>query len=343
MRSYVDTEEAKSAVAGRERDILAALGIKLPLRRLQHIRCPYGTHPDRHPSWRWDAAKGMAFCTCNHTDIFGVVRKVRGDSFGDAKLFCVEVIGRSDLIRGDGSYRPAPEPVRPVLVASNPIPTEDENLNYHRAMDIWDESTSITGTLAESYLVGRHINPAELPAGINDAIRFHSDCPFGDGRSPCLIGLFTNVITGDPQGIQRIALTGNAEIVRRMMLGPTSGGIIRPWPDDTVEQGLVLGEGVETTLAAATRITRRDGTLYHPAWAVGDAGHMASFPVLPGIDAITLLVDHDPAGQEAALQCAYRWETAGRQVLRTMPANAGDDFNDLVKRLEITKRTGGAS
>jgi hypothetical protein len=33
------------------------------------------------------------------------------------------------------------------------------------------------------------------------------------------------------------------------------GCVIRLWPDDMVELGLVLGEGVETTLAAATRIT----------------------------------------------------------------------------------------
>ena len=44
----------------------------------------------------------------------------------------------------------------------------------------------------------------------------------------------------------------------------------------------MLGEGVETTLAAATRIEHR-GTLLQPAWAAGSAGNMAKFPVLTGI------------------------------------------------------------
>ena len=108
--------------------------------------------------------------------------------------------------------------------------------------------------------------------------------------------------------------------------------MIRLWPDDLVELGLVLGEGVETTLAAATRITHR-GTYLRPAWAAGSSSNMASFPALAGIEALTLLVDHDAngAGQLAALQCAHRWEEAGKEVIRLTPGECGVDFNDLVK------------
>jgi hypothetical protein len=116
-----------------------------------------------------------------------------------------------------------------------------------------------------------------------------------------------------------------------MSLGPTRGCVIRLWPDDYVEQGLVLGEGIESTLAAATRIEHL-GTLLQPAWAAGDAGHMRAFPVLPGIDAITLLVDHDAngAGQDAAAECRQRWIAVGREVIRLTPRIVDSDFADIV-------------
>ena len=58
---------------------------------------------------------------------------------------------------------------------------------------------------------------------------------------------------------------------------------------------------------------------------------MANFPVLPGIEALTILVDNDAnqAGQRAAEQCAHRWRDAGREVIRLMRRDLGD-LNDAV-------------
>jgi putative DNA primase/helicase len=105
--------------------------------------------------------------------------------------------------------------------------------------------------------------------------------------------------------------------------------VIRLWPDDAVETGLVLGEGVETTLAAATRIEHR-GTLLQPAWAAGSAGNISSFPVLSGIEALTILVDNDAAGERAADQCRARWGAVSREVTLLKPNIANTDFNDVV-------------
>jgi hypothetical protein len=114
-----------------------------------------------------------------------------------------------------------------------------------------------------------------------------------------------------------------------------AGCVIRLWPDDAVEQGLVLGEGPETTLAAATRIMHR-GTLLQPAWATGSAGNMRTFPILAGIEALTLLVDHDEsdqhgrrAGQDASEKGRARWEGGGAEVTLLVPRTAGADFNDV--------------
>ena len=86
-------------------------------------------------------------------------------------------------------------------------------------------------------------------------------------------------------------------------------------------------------LAAATRIELR-GTLLRPAWAVGDAGNLAAFPVMPDVESLTILVDNDESGtgQQAALECSSRWTTAGREVFRIIPDRCGDDLNDIANR-----------
>jgi hypothetical protein len=57
---------------------------------------------------------------------------------------------------------------------------------------------------------------------------------------------------------------------------------------------------------------------------------LSALPVLPGVEAITIGVDHDPAGLAAAHECARRWRAAGREVRVVLPHAAGDDLNDEV-------------
>jgi putative DNA primase/helicase len=111
-----------------------------------------------------------------------------------------------------------------------------------------------------------------------------------------------------------------------------AGCVIRLWPDDEVTTGLVIGEGVETTLAAATRIEHR-GALLQPAWACAGSGNLKAFPALAGVEALTILVDNDLSGggQDAAAKCARRWIEAGREVTRLTPKILGGDFNDIVQ------------
>jgi hypothetical protein len=57
-----------------------------------------------------------------------------------------------------------------------------------------------------------------------------------------------------------------------------------------------------------------------------------NFPVLSGVETLTLLVDNDAngVGQEAAAECARRWSEAGREVTRLTPHERGADFNDIL-------------
>lgn len=131
--------------------------------------------------------------------------------------------------------------------------------------------------------------------------------------------------------IHRTAIAPTGKKVGRKILGTARNCVVRLWPDETVHGGLVPGEGIETTLAAATRIVHQRTELC-PAWAAVSAVGMAKFPVLAGIEALTLLVDHDVNGtsQRAALECSGRWTAAGREVIRLVPISLGADFNDLV-------------
>ena len=79
-------------------------------------------------------------------------------------------------------------------------------------------------------------------------------------------------ITGQPTGIHRIALTADAQKIDRMMLGPA--GVVQLWP---AGKQLVIGEGLETVLAAATRLPYR-GEPLRPAWATLSDGALAGFP-----------------------------------------------------------------
>jgi hypothetical protein len=193
------------------------------------------------------------------------------------------------------------------------------------AEEIWNQTIPIRGTDGEVYLSKRGIPLADVPE--NGGLRWHERCPWENGTQPCILARFTDAITGAPKGIRRRPVNGD----KPRSLGPTAGCVIRLWPDEDVTQGLVLGTGVETTLAGATRIIHR-GTQLRPAWAAGGDGNLAGFPVLAGIEVLTLLVDHDvnESGQRAAARCADRWRVAGREVIRLIPAIAGADFNDVV-------------
>jgi putative DNA primase/helicase len=209
----------------------------------------------------------------------------------------------------------------------------DDAARTRRALAIWSESADPRGPPVWRYFAARGIALSELPSRIHAVLRWHPHCPWGTGgaRHGYMVALWTDAVSGEPRAIHRTAITDAGAKVGRKTLGPNAGCVIRLWPDEEVERGLVIGEGVETTLAAATRIQHR-GTLLTPAWATGDAGHLEKFPLLPGIEALTMLVDHDEngRGQRATAECARRWTAAGREVTQLIPRITGEDFADLV-------------
>lgn len=222
---------------------------------------------------------------------------------------------------------------------SSPSPEAVQRREF--ALSLWQEARPIGGTIAERYLIGRGIMLTS-DAFTGHALRFHPACPFrldiGETvRLPAMIGAMTNIETGDFQGVHRTALqadgSGKARVRglddAKKMLGSSKGACVRLSPDDSVTCGLGLGEGIETALAVIGNFG------VSPVWATLTAGTLARFPVLPGIDCLSIFADNDASGTggNAANQCAEGWTAAGRECVIWMPPNIGADFNDLSGRI----------
>jgi hypothetical protein len=217
------------------------------------------------------------------------------------------------------------KPIAPIAKPTEPKESDEEKTK--RALKIWDDASEVNDTLAEQYLRRRGL---DLPED-DHALRFYSPCAFGVGKYPCLIALFRDVLTNEPKAIHRIALGPGGMLIGKRMLGRVGDCAIKIDEDENVTIGLSVGEGIETMIAARMRGFR-------PAWALGSAGTLKTFPVLSGVECLSIVVDHDlpdkngrQAGQEAALECSQRWTAAGREVRRLVPRRQGSDMADLVE------------
>jgi hypothetical protein len=152
-----------------------------------------------------------------------------------------------------------------------------------------------------------------------------------------MIALVRNVINDREQAIVRTALRPDGGKLKldgktaRKAKGLIGGGAIKISDNAEVTTGLVVGEGIETVLAGMM-----PPMWCRPAWSVIDSGNLEKFPVLAGIECLTILVDHDKrdqhgrrAGQKAAAECARRWDAAGREVVAVIPQREGYDMADV--------------
>lgn len=193
---------------------------------------------------------------------------------------------------------------------------------------LWDACRPLAGE-ALAYLDARAC--VAPPAGGD--LRYHPALkhPPSGMVGPALVALVTDAVTGQPLTLHRtwIQADGNKAPLDppRMLLGGhrKAGGVVRLWPDEDVSTGLGVGEGIESCLSLAHAL--------QPVWAALDAGNLAAFPVLEGIEALTIAADHDDAGIAAAHACGERWAAAGREVRIVMPEHQKADLNDVARRV----------
>ncbi|WP_267355239.1 MULTISPECIES: toprim domain-containing protein [unclassified Methylobacterium] len=190
------------------------------------------------------------------------------------------------------------------------------------ALRIWREAQPAVRSPVERHLASRGLG---LPEAGADVLRYHDACAFGDDRAPVMVAALRCIHTDRLQAVHRTALTPAGEKIGRKMLGPAAGAAVKLDPDDAVTLLLAIGEGIETCLAARLLGIR-------PAWALGSVGAIRVFPVLSGIEALTILVESDDGGasEAAAKVCAARWHAAGREVILARPRVPGD-MNDAIR------------
>ena len=179
------------------------------------------------------------------------------------------------------------------------------------------EARDPRGTLVETYLRGRKLVLPDHVCG--EALRFHPALTFGVTRAPCRVALFRDIVTNEPCGIHRTLFDRDGRKLGRRMLGRAKHAAIKLDADEDVTLGLVLGEGLETGLAAQL-------AGFRPVWALGLASAIAAFPVLPGIEAINILGEFDDSGanHHATKVCSARWTRAGQEVFIITPLSGGD-------------------
>jgi putative DNA primase/helicase len=210
--------------------------------------------------------------------------------------------------------------------------THDHDQHHRRkrqvqqARQILAASETIEFTPAQDYLAARAIY--EMPN--RHPLRFHSSVYHWPSKTqlPAMLAPITNTITNELQGLHVTFIAedgrGKAPVeTPRLYLGPKSGGVVKLSPDEEITLGLGIAEGIETALSCPFR----------PIWACLDAGNLAAFPVLTGIEALTIFADNDTngRGRRSAEEVVRRWQAVGREVRAVMPAEPGLDCNDLLR------------
>jgi hypothetical protein len=147
--------------------------------------------------------------------------------------------------------------------------------------------------LAERYFVEhRKIDVAQLD--LEHCLRWHAGIQ-------AVVALMTDPVSNKPIGIHRTFLDADGAKIERKMLGRQ--GVIRLSPDSEVTMGLGISEGLEDGLGVLL-------SGWVPIWVATSAGAIARFPLLRGIEALTIFPDADSAGITAAKACAARWHSA---------------------------------
>jgi DNA polymerase I-like protein with 3'-5' exonuclease and polymerase domains len=268
------------------------------------VLCPF--HDDHNPSCHIYDDGFKCFVCGAHGDAIDWLRETEDLTFQEA----VEALE---------CWEPSARPQ-----AHNPQET------LHTAKRLWDAAGPIAGTPAMDYLTFRGIDVDQLTGSPDAVLRFHPNCTFKGGPHPCLLALLQDIDTDEFAGIHRIALTPNAftagahKVERRSLGRWPRRRAIKLWP---ATRWLVLAEGLETTLAASTRLTH-NGHPLRPAWTMVSAKALERCGPIPGVECVVLLADNDPTGLNATQIAAQELNDSGCRVVVLTPRTV-NDFNDV--------------
>ena len=164
-----------------------------------------------------------------------------------------------------------------------------------------------------------------------EALRYHPRCPWRDEataqtiRAPAMVAAMRSMVDEAITGVHRTRLTPDGRKVDRRMLGKAARAAIMLCPWSALGGGLAVAEGIETALAGWQ-------LGWSNVWAMGSVGAIASLPVLPFFDSLTIMAETGDSGasRRAVDTVGARWHAAGREVLIVSPACSGD-LNDAIR------------
>jgi putative DNA primase/helicase len=271
-----------------------------PNSRLCH--CP--AHDDTNASLSVDERNGQLLVKCRagcpQTAVIAALRE-RGlwpDGRGNHSQLKRRGESRDELEDGYERFHHAYKILRAAKAAKAGHPTE---YLKGRGLSIVPPCAMVLSPKKTAQYTGKH-----FPAIV---------CPITDGDK--LIGTHLTWLSANKT--EKLAVRDGKP---RRMYGTVSGGFVQLSASDP-DKPLVVGEGIESTLAAM----QLSGW---PGIAALSASNMPAIK-LPPCSEVVIAADHDDAGRQAAAQLAERLEFEGHKVRVALPPSGGQDWNDRVQ------------
>lgn len=299
-------ERIQDRAMGKWRSLLPALGVSEKHLDGKHGPCPMCGGRDR---FRWDDRGGKGTWICSHCGSgtgVDLVMRVKGLQFLEAaKLIEAELpAARIDL----GTRK-------------------RETGSAERYVAMWRAGQKLEGRDPASwYLARRGLNYEGV-----ESLRYLPKASYWqDGQRsehPAMGALF---VGPDRQAstvhftyLDRTGNKADLDPARKLAPGKVpDGGAVRLFPS---AETMGIAEGIETALSAAQLFDV-------PVWAALSAGALVKWKPPETCKCVIVFGDHDEsfAGQNAAYSLAYRLRTEGFHVDVRMPAQIGDDWNDVL-------------
>jgi putative DNA primase/helicase len=249
-------------------------------------------------------------------DLLALIRRERGGDFPATLEWARRFLGMGD------APRPVAEP-RIQGISTVYTPDAEDAAKADRARRYWNEGNSVSGTVAERYLIAVRCI-AKPPAGWPAALRFHP------GRRALMVAATT--ADGTVQAVQMIHLSAEGQKVpgepgrpTKQSFGPQAGAVVRlPGAGGP----LLVAEGPETGLSAWIATGQE-------TWIA--LGSMAKVD-LPPLRQVVLCADDDKRDAPAAKtlrRAIGRWRSEAREIGVAHPWSPrrydGSDLNDVLR------------
>jgi putative DNA primase/helicase len=334
---YVDADPIKKAADGRETEVIDALGI--PWRSGHpHILCPYPSHADHNPSWRWDKAEARAFCSCTGgqaESVFDVVMKIEGIDFLHARLRVAEILRLDDLVKTGSAVHNGAWHLNP------PASVRDDDLVRayvaHRlgvpAADVLMPTTPVAGWKSLGYYDSKTDHVGDYPCAVfglvNPEGRVHAHRiyvqPGGGGKAK-----LPKRADGSERDIKKAVYLPKPDHI---------DGRCVVWGDASKAKTFIVGEGIETmaAVAQAYRVEIEQGDIV--VVAACSTAWLKSWRTWPAAKRVVIAADRDEdrprddagykAGAKAAKKLAAGLAKTGVQVAIALPGKEGTDTDWL--------------